>query len=136
MPSRILRHQVPRIVSLLSIAGLLALAGSGTALASLSSALAPDRLSSLSGGWSGSYHGTFSGTFKLHWKQTGSQLSGTITLKPGGMAPITGKVRGSKITFGAVAVGVTYTGTVSGKSMSGHYKTPSGGGTWSARKTS
>jgi hypothetical protein len=38
--------------------------------------------------------------------------------------------------FGAVAAGTTYTGAVSGKSMSGSYKTPQGGGKWSALKTS
>jgi hypothetical protein len=139
MPGRSLRQRVARIVPALWIAGLVALAGSGAsiaAVASSSSPLAPHHLASLSGSWSGSYHGTFSGTFKLQWKQTGSLLHGLITLKPGGTVPITGTVRGTKITFGAVAVGVTYTGSVSGKSMSGHYKTPSGSGNWSARKTS
>jgi len=139
MPSRSSWQQVSRSFAALMVAGVLALAGSGASIAAVASpsgALAPQHLSSLTGNWSGSYHGTFSGTFKLHWKQTGSLLKGSITLKPGGTVPITGTVRGTKITFGAVAVGVTYTGSVSGKSMSGHYKTPSGGGTWSARKTS
>jgi hypothetical protein len=133
-----LRQQVARLVPALSVAGVIALTGSGVsvAVAGSSSALAPHHLSALSGGWSGSYHGTFSGTFTLHWKQRGSLLNGSITLKPGGTAPITGKVRGTKITFGAVAVGVTYTGSVSGTSMSGRYKTPSGSGSWSAHKTS
>ena len=133
MSSRSLRRQVAWIVAALSVAGLLALAGSGTSTAAVASAT---KSASLTGNWSGSYHGTFTGTFKLHWRQTGSLLRGVITLKPGGMAPITGKVRGAQISFGAVAVGVTYTGKVSGKSMSGHYQTASGGGTWSARKTS
>jgi hypothetical protein len=31
---------------------------------------------------------------------------------------------------------ITYTGSVSGSSMSGHYTTPKGGGSWSAHKTS
>jgi hypothetical protein len=45
-------------------------------------------------------------------------------------------VQGSAIRFGAVGAGATYTGSVSGKSMSGRYKTPQGGGPWSAHKTS
>ncbi len=139
MPSRSLRPWAATIGPALWVAGLLALTGGGVSVAAVarsSTARAPLGPASLSGSWAGSYHGTFSGTFKLHWKQTGSLLKGTITLKPGGTVPITGKVRGAKITFGAVAVGVTYTGSVSGRSMSGHYKTPSGGGTWSAHKTS
>ena len=42
---------------------------------------------------------------------------------------------GNKISFGAVGVGATYKGTVSGKAMSGTWKSASRGGTWSARKT-
>jgi len=45
-------------------------------------------------------------------------------------------VHGSGIKFGAVDFGATYTGSVSGKSMSGSYRSPQGGGTWSAHKTS
>jgi hypothetical protein len=44
-------------------------------------------------------------------------------------------VHGSAINFGAVGAGATYTGKVSGKSMSGNYESPKGGGTWSAHKT-
>lgn len=91
--------------------------------------------SSLNGTWSGRYGGAFSGTFTLHWTQTGSKLHGTIALSnPGGRYSITGSVRGKAIAFGAVGAGATYTGTVSGTSMSGHYKTPQGGGAWSAHK--
>jgi hypothetical protein len=90
----------------------------------------------LTGTWSGKYSGTFSGTFRLRWRESGSQLRGMIKLSPGGTFPITGKVRGNAITFGTVG-GVTYTGKVSGSSMSGKYKTPQGaGGSWSAHKTS
>ena len=79
----------------------------------------------------------FSGTFRLHWKQSGSRLSGSIALSnPGGTYGISGSVHGSAIKFGAVGAGATYTGSVSGKSMSGSYKSPQGGGTWSAHKTS
>jgi hypothetical protein len=91
---------------------------------------------SLAGTWSGKYGGAFSGTFKLHWTQHGSRLTGSITLSyPSGKYPITGSVRGDAIKFGAVGAGATYTGSVSGRSMSGHYLTPRGGGTWSAHKT-
>lgn len=48
---------------------------------------------------------------------------------------MTGSVHHGKISFGAVAVGAAYTGTWSGKKMSGHYNTPKGGGPWSAHKT-
>jgi hypothetical protein len=139
MRTRSLRQRASIVGLCVSVGAVLALAGSaasGAGVARSSSALAPQHRMSLSGGWSGSYHGTFSGTFTLHWTQTGSVLAGSITLKPGGTVPITGKVQGTKITFGAVAVGVTYTGSVSGRSMSGRYKTPSGSGSWSAHKTS
>jgi hypothetical protein len=46
-------------------------------------------------------------------------------------------VHGSTIRFGTVgSSAITYSGTASGKSMSGTYHTPGGGGTWSAHKTS
>ncbi len=92
---------------------------------------------SLSGTWSGKYSGPFNGTFTLRWTQSGGRLTGTITLSsPRGKYPITGSVRGGDIKFGAVGVGTTYTGTVSGKSMSGTYKTGPRSGSWSAKKTS
>jgi hypothetical protein len=91
----------------------------------------------LPGTWSGKYSGAFSGTFTLHWKQLGSSLGGSITLSnPKGKYDISGSVHDSTIKFGAVAVGATYTGSVSGNKMSGSYKSPQGGGTWSASKTS
>jgi hypothetical protein len=93
----------------------------------------------LAGTWSGQYGGAVSGTFTLRWTQSGSTVRGTIKLSnPPGKYPISGTVRGNKISFGAVGVGATYTGTVSGsgKSMSGRWKSANRGGTWSARKTS
>jgi hypothetical protein len=64
-------------------------------------------------------------------------LSGSITLSnPGGTDTVTGHLKGRRITFGAVSAGATYTGRVSGKSMSGTYKTRKGSGSWSAHKTS
>ena len=92
---------------------------------------------SLAGTWSGHYSGAYSGTFKLQWKESRSHLNGSITLSnPAGKYNITGSVHGKAITFGTVGVGTTYTGSVSGKSMSGTYKTGPSHGTWSARKTS
>ena len=103
---------------------------------SAATALAAAPPSKLAGTWSGHYSGAFSGTFTLHWTQSGSKLGGSITLSnPKGRYGITGAVRGSAITFGAVGAGATYTGSVSGKSMSGRYKSPKGGGPWSAHKT-
>jgi len=89
----------------------------------------------LSGKWAGRYGGTFTGTFTLNWQQTGSKLHGTITLSSSGTVPVNGTVEGGAIKFGTVGSNaVTYTGTVSGNSMSGTYDTPSGGGDWSAHR--
>ena len=90
----------------------------------------------IAGTWSGKYSGAYSGKFTLHWKLIRSQLRGTITLsKPQGSYGITGSVtRGGGINFGVVKVGATYTGHVFGTTMSGSYRTPGGGGTWSAHK--
>ena len=84
----------------------------------------------LSGTWSGKYSGAFHGTFTLHWTQTGSKLSGTINLSTQrSKLSLNGTVRGSTIRFGTVgSAAITYTGTVSGKSMSGSYHTQVGGG--------
>jgi hypothetical protein len=90
----------------------------------------------LSGTWSGQYSGGYNGTFTLHWTQSGSKLTGTIKLsQPSGTFSINGSVHGSAISFGAVGAGATYTGSVSGKSMSGSYKAAPEGGSWSAKKT-
>ena len=92
----------------------------------------------VAGTWQGSYHGAYSGRFTLRWTLTGTRLRGTITLSnPHGRYGISGSVgRSGAIKFGVVKVGAAYTGTWSGKSMSGSYITPGGGGSWSARKTS
>jgi hypothetical protein len=93
--------------------------------------------SGLSGKWKGTYGGAYSGTFTLNWQQSGSKLSGTIDLSTGGTNSVNGTVDGSSIKFGTVGgPGITYTGTVSGSSMSGSYSTPGGNGTWSAHQTS
>ncbi len=90
----------------------------------------------LSGTWNGQYSGAYKGTFVLNWQQSGSTLSGTIKLSnPGGTEDINGTVNGSAIKFGTVGgPGITYSGSVSGSSMSGSYQTPGGGGSWSANK--
>jgi hypothetical protein len=92
----------------------------------------------LTGTWSGKYGGTYHGTFVLHWTQSGSKLSGTIKLSTqGSKLNLSGTVKASAIRFGTVgSAAITYSGSVSGKSMSGSYHTPGGGGSWSAHKTS
>jgi hypothetical protein len=91
----------------------------------------------LAGAWAGTYSGAFSGSFTLHWTQTGAKLGGSIVLSsPHGRYGITGSVSGTTIRFDAVGAGATYTGSVSGTSMSGHWKSPQGGGSWNAHKTS
>jgi hypothetical protein len=124
-----------RLLAVLSLVALLAVVCSSTSIAS------GTRYSTakLGGTWSGSYSGSYKGTFTIHWTQGRSgALKGSITLsRPHGTYSITGSVRGSTITFGAVGAGATYNGSVSGSSMSGHYKTGDGGsGHWSAHKTS
>jgi hypothetical protein len=124
------RRGIRLMLPVLWIGAFLALSPGGVAAATSSR-------TPLAGTWSGKYSGAFSGTFKIHWKQTGSKLRGSIALSnPRGTYSITGSVRGSAIKFGAVGAGATYTGSVSGKSMSGNYKSPQGGGPWSADKTS
>ena len=97
----------------------------------------------LSGTWSGQYSGTpYAGNFTLDWTQTGSSLQGSIQVSDpaGDHYSISGTVTGSSIQFGAVG-GVTYTGTVSGDSMSGTWSIPGlsggslGGGSWNATKS-
>jgi hypothetical protein len=118
-------------------AALLAACYTGTSVAAPEHVSSKQSGSSLAGTWSGRYGGAVSGTFTLRWTQSGSTLRGTIKLSnPAGKYPITGAVHGSKISFGAVGVGATYSGTVSGRSMSGRWKSANRGGTWSAHKIS
>jgi hypothetical protein len=96
--------------------------------------------SPLTGRWTGQYSGTFNGTFNLTWRQSSSTLTGVIHLNPGGISHINGTVSGGSIRFGTVgSTAITYTGSVSGNSMSGTWKVhagPGGNGTWSATKSS
>jgi hypothetical protein len=100
----------------------------------------PKAASALSGRWSGHYSGSYNGTFTLRWRQSGSQLQGTIHLSnPAATLPINGIVHGTAIRFGTVgSTAITYAGNVSGNSMTGTYQvhTASGtpGGPWSASK--
>ena len=93
----------------------------------------------LSGTWNGQYSGAYTGTFTLHWQQNNSTLAGTINLSTAGTLPIHGTVSGGSIQFGTVgSTHITYSGSVSGNSMSGNYQitTASGSqnGSWSASR--
>ena len=129
-----MRHvQPPRLVA---IAALVAICGTGTALAANSSSSSLGTAQAKLGGkWKGQYSGAVSGHFTIHWKQTGTKLSGTISLSnPKGNYGIGGSVTNQKIKFGAVGVGATYKGTWKGSKMSGTWNSPQGGGSWSAHK--
>jgi hypothetical protein len=113
--------------------------------AATSKAATPPAATGLTGKWDGQYSGSYQGTFILHWRQSGSgSLSGTIHISaPPGTLPIHGRVNGGSIQFGTVgSSAITYSGTVSGNSMSGTWKlqAPSGsggsaGGPWSASRS-
>ena len=123
------RHRIRTALAITTVA-----AAGAVLLGQLSTADAAT--SSLSGGWSGKYSGAYHGTFTLHWTQSGSQLRGTIQLSnTRGLLGLKGSVRGSRIKFGTVGgPGITYSGSASGRSMSGRYQTPGGGGSWSAHR--
>jgi hypothetical protein len=104
-----------------------------------SSAPAAAATTGLSGTWKGQYGGGYAGTFHLTWRQSGSRLTGTIRLSaPPTTLPINGHVQGGSISFGTLgSLAITYSGTVSGSSMSGTYQVHvngSTGGSWSAAK--
>jgi hypothetical protein len=132
---RSLRRTISLVIPVLSVAALLAVVSSSASIAATTSSSTTPKLAGI---WTGSYSGAYSGHFTLHWRQTASgKLKGSIALSnPPGTYGITGSVRGSAISFGVVGAGATYTGSVSGKSMSGRYKTATGGGRWSAHKSS
>jgi|HubBroStandDraft_4_1064222.scaffolds.fasta_scaffold176593_2 hypothetical protein len=112
-----------------------------TSAPSAPAATTPAAAAGLSGTWHGTYGGAFTGTFTLRWQQASSKLSGTIQLSnpAGGSLPVHGTVQGGAIHFGTVgSTAITYSGTVSGSSMSGDYQVhlASGttSGTWSASR--
>jgi hypothetical protein len=92
----------------------------------------------LTGTWHGRYGGAYQGTFVLHWRQAGPGLSGNIHISnPSSTLPIHGSVTGGAIKFGTVgSYAITYSGSVSGNSMSGGWQIngPGQGGNWSASK--
>jgi hypothetical protein len=102
------------------------------------SAAAASGNSGLSGTWHGQYGGAYAGTFVLRWHQSGPDLSGHIHISnPSSTLPVHGKLAGGSIRFGTVgSYRISYTGTVSGSSMSGNWQLngPGTGGTWSASK--
>ena len=110
-----------------------------TSAAPTSSGSSSAAAGALTGKWSGNYRGTFSGTFTLNWTQKGSKLTGVINLSTGGKVPLNGTVTGNRISFGTVgSTAVTYTGSVSGDTMSGSYHVgggTAGSGTWSAHRS-
>lgn len=98
---------------------------------------APAAAGPLTGTWNGQYDGSYQGTFVLHWHQKGSKLGGRIHISnPSSSLAIHGSVAGGSIQFGTVgSTEITYSGTVSGGSMSGTYKVGgAGGGNWKASK--
>ncbi|HEY7020928.1 MAG TPA: hypothetical protein VH349_07410 [Ktedonobacterales bacterium] len=102
----------------------------------------------LSGTWDGTWQNTTpdtaTGTFTIIWTQTGSNLSGAISIKAStciSQASITGSISGDKISFGVVngQAAITYDGTVSGNdTIKGAYHAPStcgnAVGTWTATR--
>ena len=104
----------------------------------------PSKHEPLSGKWSGRYSGSFSGTFKLAWQQSAQNLSGTIIVSGFDNAPtsIHGTVHGVSIRFGTVgSESITYSGSFSGKSMSGTWTIQADGrslgqGSWGASRSS
>jgi hypothetical protein len=104
----------------------------------------------LAGDWSGTWQDTSpddsTGTFSLTWTQSGSGLSGTISVGGTpciGDGTVTGTLNGSSITFGAVSgqIQISYTGSVSSdmQTMQGTYSAPeacgNATGNWTATKS-
>ena len=137
-----LRRRFGLLAVTLSVAAVFALGGAiggvATARTNHHSHKPAKKILELAGTWGGSYKGgRFSGSFTLNWTQSGTSLTGWLTLSnPAGRYKCTGTINGSGIQFGAVSVGANYTGSVSrnGKSMSGNWKSPVDSGSWSATK--
>ncbi len=121
-------------------ASAVAQAASAAPAASTAPSTAAPAPAGLSGTWSGQYSGSYDGSFTLTWTQAGSKLTGTIKISaPASTMSINGTVQGDSISFGTVgSYGITYSGKVSGNSMSGSYKVSDGQGStgpWSASKS-
>jgi hypothetical protein len=145
-------HVAPRLALVAGLAAFVAVApgwsnpisASGlSALGQQHTAALASKHGPLSGKWSGSYSGSYNGTFKLSWQQSGANLNGTIKVSSFGDAAtrIRGTVQGSSIRFGTVgSQAITYSGSVSGSSMSGTWKIQAGGramggGSWHASRS-
>jgi hypothetical protein len=116
-----------------------ATAPAASAPASATAAATAAASTGLSGKWSGQYSGAYQGTFALSWRQSGSNLRGTIKISaPASSFVIRGTVVNGTIRFGTVgSMAITYSGSVSGHSMSGNYQVGGAtGGPWNAAKTS
>ena len=129
------RHTIVRLLPTLVVSVLLAACTTASIASATTSSPA-----GLGGVWSGTYSGSHRGTFTINWRQVHGALRGSIALSaPHGTYSINGTVNRNHISFGAVGVGATYSGSVapSGRSMSGHWRSGDGGsGSWSAHKTS
>ena len=103
--------------------------------------------SAIDGLWNGTYSSTSSpgsdGTFEVTYVTSASgQLSGSIQIHKTpcvSTGTVNGRLHSNAITFGAVkgAQTITFTGTISGQTMSGTYDAPDcgrGKGTWRATR--
>jgi hypothetical protein len=98
------------------------------------------------GRWNGTWTTTSgpagSGGFRIDFTQSGNDLTGAIVIAGTPCittGTITGTLSGNTISFGAVqgSQTISYSGTVSGNSMSGEYSAPDCGnakGTWKASR--
>ena len=105
-----------------------------------------DGVAGLEGTWNGTYASTtfagLTGTFTLDFTIDGNTLVGTVDIDSDCVSTgtINGQVAGSDITFGVVkgAETITFTGSMSGPSISGDYHAgPACGddsGTWTATR--
>jgi hypothetical protein len=91
----------------------------------------------LSGTWTGLCTGPFTDGCWITWMQTGDDAyDGTFTLSPHDTIHISGNLNGSTIRFGDVGV-MTFSGTLSGSTMSGSYTDIANGttGSWTVTLT-
>ena len=122
-----LRQRVSsRLVAALCVAALLAIVCSDVSSAAGTSA----SNAKLGGTWAGSYSGSYTGTFTIRWRQKSSWCLSRARSRSRvrtGRTASREMFEAPPISFGAVGAGATYTGSVSGSSMSGHYPTGDGG---------
>jgi hypothetical protein len=114
-------------------------AAAPSSAASSTAASSPAAEDKIAGTWNGTFTGgTSSGMFKVVFTQQGETIAGNITITGNGgnaQGPIRGKLTGSNITFGAVGgTAISFTGSFSGNSMSGTYRSGTDTGTWKATR--